>query len=900
MFAATPRSLWNSVSVSTAAAPSGVVTFLFTDVEGSTRRWEADADAMRMALAAHDEVLQSVIEARGGFMFKHTGDGVCAAFASPRSAVDAAVAAQLALELPVRMGLATGEAELRSGDYFGTVLNRAARVMAAGHGGQVLLADSTAGLLSGVDLVDLGPRRLRDVPMPVGVFQVRAAGLQTEFPPLRALDTTPGNLRPATTSLIGREPEVAELHAAVKAQRLVTLTGVGGVGKTRLATEVAARVADEFPDGVWFFDLAAVADPAAVPDAVAAVLGITQQQGKTVSESVAAALEGRIRLLVFDNCEHVRDAAADLIEAILAASSGVKILATSREALGVVDEQLWPVPSLDVDAAVDLFIERAHRVAPAFSADDASAVAEICRRLDGIPLAIELAASRMSSMTASEVRDRLDQRFRLLVGSRRGLERHQTLRHAVAWSYDHLEDPEKALLERCSVFSGGFDLQSACAVAGFPSAPDTDDLAILDLLDALVRKSLLVVNRSSGRTRFSMLETIRQFAEEHLVARGAATEARDAHARYVAGRETDIMALWDSPRQREAYNWFTIELANLRTAFRWAADHDDLDVAAPIATYAAWLGYLTENYEPIAWAEELIEPARASDHPRLAALYVVASNCYMAGRIDPAIRYTEAAERAISAGSDHLPWGTGGLVGAAYVSIGQPERWVRLCRAQLARGQDTHVNTTTALVMGLNATGSFDEAITVANGLIDAAEVTGNPYVLASALQVHGWAIHDADPARSLAALRRGLAIARDSGNRASVSHLATNLCLVEAEHGEPLAFFDHCALAIGNYHDSGNTYMIRAPLGLLVAVFDRLGRHEPAATFAGFAATFPVASAMPQFGIAIAHLRNLLGEATYELLARKGEAMTIAEMVTYAYDQIDQARAELNAVRRP
>jgi class 3 adenylate cyclase len=223
------------MSAPPAAAPSGVVTFLFTDVEGSTRRWEADADAMRVALAAHDEVLRSAIKSHDGFLFKHTGDGVCAAFASPRCAVDAAVAAQRALELPVRMGIATGEAEMREGDYFGAVLNRAARVMAAGHGGQILLADSTAGLLSGIDLIDLGPRRLRDLPTPIGVFQVRAEGLRREFPALRALDVSPGNLRAATTSFIGRESEVAELQAAVKAHRLVTLTGVGGVGKTRLA-----------------------------------------------------------------------------------------------------------------------------------------------------------------------------------------------------------------------------------------------------------------------------------------------------------------------------------------------------------------------------------------------------------------------------------------------------------------------------------------------------------------------------------------------------------------------------------------------------------------------------------------------------------------------------------------
>ena len=247
-------------------------------------------------------------------------------------------------------------------------------------------------------------------------------------------------------------------------------------------------------------------------------------------------------------------------------------------------------------------------------------------------------------MTASEVRDRLDQRFRLLVGSRRGLERHHTLRHAVAWSYDHLDDEEKSLLERCSVFAGGFDLQSACAVGGFDGS---DDYAVLDLLDALVRKSLLVADRSSGRTRFSMLETIRQFAEEQLVASGAADEVRTAHARYFAERETDILALWDSPRQREAYDWFTAELANLRTAFRWAADHGDLDVAATIATYAAFLGFWSKITSPIAWAEELIEPARAVDHPRLAFLYAMATQCWFVGRIEEAVRYSEAGQAAM-------------------------------------------------------------------------------------------------------------------------------------------------------------------------------------------------------------------------------------------------------------
>ena len=308
------------------------------------------------------------------------------------------------------------------------------------------------------------------------------------------------------------------MAAALKAHRLVTLTGVGGVGKTRLALEVAARSAPDFPDGVWVIELAAVGDPAAVPEAVAAVLGITQQPGHELAESVAAALEGRSRLLVFDNCEHVLDAAADIVEAILARSATVKILATSREGLrlptnnsGRCRHWTWTRSGL---CAATLFVERAEAVSPGVSLTRTTSLprVEICRRLDGIPLAIELAASRMVSMTVTEVRDRLDDRFRLLVGSRRGLERHQTLRHAVQWSYDLLDEDEKALLARCSVFAGGFDLAGACAVAG-----SDDEFATLDLLDALVRKSLLVADRSSGRTRFSMLETIRQFAEEQLV-----------------------------------------------------------------------------------------------------------------------------------------------------------------------------------------------------------------------------------------------------------------------------------------------------------------------------------------------------------------------------------------------
>jgi predicted ATPase len=871
------------------SAPSGVVTFLFTDIEGSTRRWESDADLMRVALAAHDKALRSAVEAHDGFVFSHSGDGMAAAFSSPMAAVEAAVDAQRELDLPVRMGIATGEAELRDNDYFGTVLNRAARIMAAGHGGQILLAESTAGLLSGVDLAELGPRRLRDLPSPLNVFQVRAPGLRTDFPSLRTLDPTPGNLRRAASAIVGRDAELADIIAAVRSRRMVTLTGVGGVGKTRLALEVAARLSDEFPDGVWLFEFGAVNDPAAVPEAVAAVLGITQQPGKTVSESIAAALEGRIRLLVFDNCEHVLDATADLAEAILAESETTKVLATSREGLALADEQVWPVRSLAIDAAVDLFTARAHYVAPALTFDDASVVGDICRRLDGIPLAIELAASRTSSMAVDEIRDHLDHRFKLLVGSRRALGRHQTLRHAVAWSYDLLDDSERLLLERCSVFAGGFDLESVCAVAG----SDTDRYRIVDMLDALVRKSLIVAEQSSGRTRFSLLETIREFADEKLADRGVAQEVRDAHARHYANLEPEIMALWDSPRQREAYAWFGTELANLRNAFRWAADHNDLDTAATIATFVGLVGFFAENYEPSTWAEELIEAARSEDHSRLSWLYQVASVCYMTGRIEQGLAYSEAIPLTKRDGCVEVPFGLEGLAGGVYLLIGQPERYSEWCRDYLDR--DTHGLTRSALVNALVFAGSAEQAIIAANGLVEVAEATGNPWALSYALLSVGFAYRDADPARALEAARRGLVTAHDSGNRFNESHLASLLSLLEAEHGDPLIALDYITLASRDYQDAGSVTFYHSSLAPLALILDRLGHFEAAAVIASYAALSPMAVAsFPQIPVTIAHIRECLGTQTYDALARKGTAMTPSAMVTYAFEQIDQARAAL------
>ena len=648
---------------------------------------------------------------------------------------------------------------------------------------------------------------------------------------------------------MGREAEVADLVNAVKANQLVTLTGVGGVGKTRLALEVAGRVADNYVDGVWVIELASVGDPAAVPDALAAALGITQQAGMSLTDSVATALEGRTRLLVLDNCEHVLDAAAEVVETIFARSSGVTVLATSREGLRLADERLWPVPSLEVrsgtdSAAAALFMDRAQAVSPGVSLaapDEADAVVEICRRLDGIPLAIELAASRLLSMTAAEVRDRLDDRFRLLVGARRGLERHQTLRHAVQWSYDLLDDAEKSLLARCSVFAGGFDLAAAHVVGGC-----VEEFATLDLLDALVRKSLLVADRSAGRTRYSLLETIRQFGEEQLVASSEAGQVRTAHAQYFAGRETELLAVWDSAHQREAYDWFNIELANLRAAFRWAADDNDLDTAAPIAVYASFIGLWLEQSEPVGWVEELVEPARLAEHRRLAQLYVMAAQCFATGRVDDALRYTEAGELAIESGQfTEVPYILESTLSGPYIAKGEAEKWIALCRRMISRWPDANLYAVARLAIALMVAGDVSEAMTTSEGMV--AEHTDNPHVASLALFAYGYARSTADPVAAYDAFRQGLTIARDSGNRQMEANLAVSISRLAAIGGDYSEVFDNLAPTIRMHYDSGSFSHLRQPLTVLTVALDRFGRYEAAATISEFASTAFTKTAFPE-----------------------------------------------------
>jgi predicted ATPase/class 3 adenylate cyclase len=576
------------------------VTFLFTDLEGSTRLWQEHPDAMRPALARHDEIVRNAIETHAGHVVKTTGDGFHAAFATAHDAIDAAVAAQRALAddaweatgtLVVRMGIHTGPAEQRDGDYYGTAVNRAARLMSAAHGGQIVVSLATEELVqdSGVELLDLGDHNLRDLTRAERVFQVVADGLTRDFPRLHSLDSLPGNLPLQTTSFVGRHAELEAIAGALDTARLVTLTGVGGVGKTRLSLQVAAEVLPRFRCGAWFCELAAAVDDDSLVQVVVSTLGVVPLPSMTFERSIVEFLREKSQLVVFDNCEHLLDEASRLAEAILRECPDVRILASSREGLGVPGEQIVAVRSLALPKdgdfgtimesdAVELFAERAAaaRTGFALESSNATAVAEICRRLDGIPLAIELAAARVGAMNPHDIAVHLDERFRLLTGGRRsGIERHQTLRATVDWSYSLLEPPEQAVFDRLGVFAGSFDAAGATAVV------TDDDVAPWDVLDALtslVSQSMVTLDDSvEGEARYHMLETLRAYARERLDERSETDQWRRRHARRIAEFAESLVPELIGRDELSARRTLRAELDNVRAAVMWSFDGDDAD-----------------------------------------------------------------------------------------------------------------------------------------------------------------------------------------------------------------------------------------------------------------------------------------------------------------------------------
>jgi predicted ATPase len=773
--------------------------------------------------------------------------------------------------------------------------------MAAGHGGQVLVAAATAAIVEGVDLADLGEHRLRDLSQPQRLYQVRAPGLSESFPTLRTLDAAPGNLPAQATSFLGREKNLAEVVALLGGVRLVTLTGVGGVGKTRLALQVAAEISADYPDGAWIVELAAVGDPDATGHAVAGVLGIAQQAGKTIAESIVSALSHRKLLLLLDNCEHLIDAAAALADDIITRCPQVTMLATSREALMVDGEQIWPVPSLGFrdgirSPAVELFVERARAVVPRFELGaDADAVGEICRRLDGIPLAIELAAARIRAMSPGQVRDRLDERFRLLTGgSRRALERHQTLRHAVQWSFDLLTPAECVLLARCSVFAGGFSLEAVEHVCSGGAVAAAD---VLNLLDSLVRKSLVTVERSGETMRYGLLETIRQFAEEHLAAIGESQAARQRHGRFFAADSDAHFQIWRTPRQRVAHHWLDREMDNLRAAFRWAVEHEDVEIAARIASNIGDMGRFCLREEAAGWAAEMVDSARCAGHRRLAVLLTwAASSAWGFGRLEEATRYgEEAIALAGNPAFDPLVWAYGDLAFVAAYA-GDVERALALVRTGAAQEADRHDLMCLAHVPYFMAVaGRYDEAMAAADNIVAAVEAMGVPVAIATAHYAKGHAFAKADPAVALGAYERVIAIARQSGNRWYETLAIPQIAALQARSGDPVSALRDFQQMLNEWRGAADVIFVSHGIGGLVVLFERLGHAEAAATLDGMVVrTFrsnPFVEELPE---TMLRVRTVLGDAAFDEMNRRGAAMDVHEAIDYAQEQIRQALAEL------
>jgi len=895
------------------------VTFLFTDIEGSTRLWQAAPEAMRKALERHDSILRSTIDGHGGYVFSTGGDGFGVAFARTADAVAAAADAQAALgvepwpggaQIRVRMGLHTGEAEERDGDYFGAAVNRTARLMAVGHGGQVLCSSATAEVMGDeVSLVDLGEHRLRDLDRPLHVFQLGAGS----FAALRSLDVLPGNLPSLTSSFVGRHEELAAVAKEVGAHRLVTLTGVGGVGKTRLALQVAAELLPGFADGAWVCELAAAATDDDVAQVVALALGVAQRQGMTVAESIVDFVRARQLLVVLDNCEHVLDAAAVVVEMVLAGASGVRILATSQEGLGVPGEHVWPVRSLSVAAdparaassdAVVLFAERARAASPGFVLDEARTpgVVEVCRRLDGIPLAIELAAARVAMMTPAEIAGHLDERFRLLTGGRRGrVKRHQTLHAALEWSYSLLADTERQVFARLGVFPASFDESAAVAVCGGDGMERWD---VLDALGSLVAKSMVGADPTGDATRYQLLETLRHFARDRA---GDLDGLRRRHAAHYAAFAEQAGAGLPSAEELRWRARVTVELDNVRAAAAWAFDAPSVgDLALGITI----LGGL--NTEPATLYSTGMYAMAATALPRLEQLggaqrcVVLNAAAHVANTVGDYEQGRVLGLQAIAA-ADALStaWNSAmGMIAVAHVAAGDAASALALLaegrRRVEAEGAidwvDAGLHSITSFCA--MAAGDFEMARSEAEQSLAVARRVGSPTMLTNALGQLACAILDDKPQEARAAAEETMRLVEAGA----------------ADHGPyGIAAWVVAVVGIADGDTAGAARAIRAAVEQAARVGWRLGLagslryatlvvaasaegSEAAATLIG-ATNGPVlgrfASSFSSFGLpgdrALEQVSSALGHNQYAQAERHGEEMTYDEIIAYTRDQLDR-----------
>jgi predicted ATPase len=818
----------------------------------------------------HDAVVRSALEVHGGYVFSTGGDGFAVAFARAGDAIAAAVGAQRALAdeswpadaaIGVRMGLHTGEAELRDGNYFGSAVNRAARLMALAHGGQVVASAATADVAAdtlplSVKLVDLGEHLLRDLFRREHVFQVEAPGLGSGFAPLRSVDAMPGNLPVQPTSFVGRSDEVRDLSAALERAPLVTVTGVGGVGKTRLAVQVAADLLPTFADGVWLCELAAAGDADTLAQVVASTLGVAQRAGLSLEQSIVQFLQPGRLLLVLDNCEHLLDASGRLAAGILAGCPGVRVLATSREALAIPGEQVWPLRSLELpDPASDLdtagasgsgrlFCERAAAARPGFalSAANVAAVVEVCRRLDGIPLALELAAARVGAMTPAEIAGLLDERFRLLTGGRRtAVERHQTLRAAVDWSYGLLSNTEREVFDRLAVFSGGFTLAAATAVVTGEGIEDWD---VVDALGALVDKSMVVAEPGAGEhTRYQLLETLRQYGRERLHEEGDSDRWRRCHARQFAAFAAQVGR---GLRGRDEVAWrerLLGDLDNLRSAVVWGLDtrvEEDQHTAVAIV---AWLAYESQTLATGIgrWAEQAL-PAlqRSTPGHRHAVLAAAAVAAFYRGDLDASERHARAALKEGFPSDDPSP-----CLASIYLALilgyrGRNDVGARhLDAAEKAIVEWENADYLRSWLQSARVSIDLfandpDQEIRQARLGMSLAQRTGNPTILAVASFGLGRALRHRHPDEALAAYDQSVALTRRG---ASTIALATALCFgaqVAASLGDADGARARLTDALEESLRNDDWTILTASLDAAVDIFSYRGEAWAAAVLTG------------------------------------------------------------------
>jgi predicted ATPase/class 3 adenylate cyclase len=913
--------------------PTGTVTFLFTDVEGSTKLWERYPEAISEALASHYEILRVVIETNNGSVVKTTGDGVHAVFSIATDAVEAALEAQRALlreewaeigPLRVRMALHTGATEVRDGDYYGPPVNRAARLLSAGHGGQVLLSLPTQELVRDrlppdVHLRDLGERRLKDLSRPERIYQLAATDLPSGFPPLKAPERYPSSLPLQPTPLIGREREVEEICRRLRSTevRVLTLTGPGGTGKTRVSVQAASELKDEYEDGVFFVALAAIADPSLVVPTVARTLGLIEASNQPPEELLKGYLRDRHFLLVLDNFEQVLEA-APLMGEVLHSAPSVKALVTSRTPLGLYGEHEFPIPPLSLPeseatpsaehladyGAIRLFLDRARAVKPEFSLteENARAVAEICERLDGLPLAIELAAARVKLLPPQALLSRLGNRLKLLTGGARNLpERQRTLRNTIEWSYEMLGEGEKTLFARLAVFSGGGALEAIEAVCDADGALPVDPL---EGVSSLLDKSLLrQAAEQEDEPRFEMLETIREFALEKLEESAASEAVERVHTEfYLALAEQAEPRLW-GPEDAIWLERLEREHDNLRAALSWALDHGEVDLALRLGAALRWFWNMGGYYgEGRSWLETtLAKEGGASPQPRAKALEGLAWLANQQGDLDRAeaiaedgLRLSLEAELGDVVAADFQ-----NVLGDAARQRGDYERATELLEESLTLHRKSRDVSGVAWSLGNLANvstdrGNYEQAMRLYEEGLALSRSLGGAELLGSYLISLGYEyLLEGDPKRARELNEEAVALYQRRGRKGTLHVALDNLgwsALIKGDYERSEALFEESLVIC---RDLGDKLSGSESMDGFACAAGANGEAERAARLFGAAEALREASGYRQATTArslrepyLAAARSRIDEAHWTTAWENGRSMTFEDAIAYALER--------------